>query len=243
MVKLAIFLLVFAFEVSSHAADVCIVNSYSIPPARRVETRVQEILKKHGHRIVNRNCRVKILIGTPAIVEELKKSSAYKKVYSFVLFPEKFGLEKEKNFYGVRVFPLPEKTYKRLIRKLYLEKKKVAVPISDSMISIAKIYLPEDTFSIIPFNNSPMEIFGSLLKYKYVYIFPDPKILKLVNITNLVNFCKDNNLIIFSGLGDLSKFDLDYVDKIDYEKLAEELVFLVENDSGKRILPCPCKEE
>lgn len=243
MVKLALFLLTFVFEMPSFAAEVCIVNSYSIPPAKRVETRVREILKQHGHRIVDKNCESKILIGTPAVVEELKKSTTYKKIYSFVLFPEKFGLEKEKDFYGVRIFPLPEKTYKRLIERLHLEKKKVAVPISRNMLSIATIYLPKNTFVTIPFNESPMEIFGSLLKYNYVYIFPDPKLLKLVNITNLVNFCRDNNLIVFSGLSDLSKFDLDYVDKIDYERLAEKLVYLVENTPEKKIQPCPCKEE
>ena len=242
MVRVAVFLLIFVFNLPVYAADVCIVNSYSIPPAKFVEAKVRELLKQRNHRIVNSDCSVKILIGTPAVVNELEKKDNCRKVYTFVLFPEKFNLEKRRNFWGIRVFPLPEKTYKRFLRVLCLKKKgKVAVPVSRSMLPIARIYLPKKDFVIIPFNKSPVEIFRNLLKYSYVYVFPDPKLLKIVNLTTLVNFCKDNKLFVFSGLSDLSKFDLDYVDEIDYNKLAEKVVFLVEKSPEIKILPCPCR--
>jgi len=244
MVRVAIFLLILIFNISVQAADVCIVNSYPIPPARMVESRVRELLKEHHHRIVNSNCSVKVLIGTPAVVKELNSNDECRRVYTFVLFPEELGLQNRRNFFGVRVFPLPERTYERFLKKLCLKKKKVAVPISYEMLSIARIYLKKPYFVLVPFKNSPVEVFSKLLKYKYVYIFPDPKVLKLINLVTLINFCRDNKVLVFSGLPDLSKFNLDYVDKLDFNKLAQDIVFLVEDKNPKeRILPCPCKEE
>ncbi len=242
MVRVAILILILVFDVSAWAADVCIVNSYPIPPAREVESRVRELLKEHHYNIVNSNCNVKVLIGTPAVVKELNGNDNCKRVYTFVLFPERLGLQNRENFYGVRVFPLPERTYRRFLKSLCLKKKKVAVPISYEMLSIARIYLKNPYFVPIPFKNSPVETFRELLKYKYVYVFPDPKLLKLVNLVTLVNFCHDNGLLVFSGLTDLSRFNLDYVDKLDFEKLAEDIVFLVENSPKEKILPCPCRE-
>ena len=244
MVRVAVFLLILIFNLPVYAADVCIVNSYSIPPAKFVEAKVRELLKQRNHRVVDSDCTVKVLIGTPAVVNELKKENNCKKVYTFVLFPEKFNLGKREDFWGVRVFPLPEKTYKRFLKTFCLKKKgKVAVPVSRSIVPIAQMYLPKRDFVIIPFDKSPVEVFRILLKYSYVYVFPDPKLLKLVNLITLVNFCKDNRLLIFSGLSDLSKFDLDYVDEIDYNKLVEKIVFLVENNPKIKILSCPCKEK
>ena len=245
MVRVAVFLLILIFDISAStwAADVCIINSYPIPPARRLEHRVRELLKEHHHKIVTSGCNVKVLIGTPAVVKELNANDNCKRVYTFILFPEKLGLQNRENFYGVRIFPLPERTYKRFLKKLCLRKGKVAVPISKEMLPIAEFYLKKTYFVPIPFKNSPVETFKKLLSYKYVYIFPDPKLLKLINLVTLINFCKDNKLIIFSGLSDLYKFNLDYVDEIDFEKLAEDMVFLVENNPKNKILPCPCKEE
>ena len=242
MVRVAIFLLIFLMDISSYAAEVCIVNSYPIPPAKKLEKKIRKLLREHHHKIVKEDCSVKILIGTPAVVKELKTDGETKNVYTFVLFPEKLNLQKRKNFYGVRIFPLPVRTYKRFLKALSLKERKVAVPVSKEMLPIARIYLLPKYFKIIPFRNSPVETFRKLLRYKYVYIFPDPKLLKLINLVTLVNFCKDNNLLIFSGLPDLKKFGLDYVDNIDYDLLAREIVFLVEHNSKKRILPCPCKK-
>jgi len=242
MVRVAVLLLIFLLDVSVSASEVCVINSYSIPPAKELEITVRKLLLKQNHRIVKSKCDVKVLIGTPAVVKEMNRKEQCKIVYTFVLFPEKFGLEKKKNFYGVRIFPLPERTYKRFLKKCSLERKKVAVPISEDMLEIARMYLPEKYFVLLTFKNSPVETFRDLLKYKYVYIFPDSKLLKIVNLVTLVNFCKDNDLLVFSGLSDLSKFGLDYVDRVDYEKLAELLVFLVNRTPKERIVSCPCKE-
>ncbi len=242
MVRVAVLILIFLLDISAYAADVCIVNSYPIPPAKKLEEMVRKLLLEHNHRIVKNGCDVKILIGTPAVVKEMEREGHYKVIYTFVLFPEKFGLEKRKNFYGVRIFPLPVKTYKRFLRKYALKEEKVAVPISRDMVPIARMYLPRKYFVILPFKNSPVETFRDLLKYKYVYIFPDPKLLKLINLVTLVNFCKDNGLLVFSGLSDLSKFNLNYVDEIDYEKLAKLLVFLVNHTPKEKIISCPCRK-
>ena len=243
MVRVALLLLSFVLNVSVRAADVCIVNSYPIPPARKVELRVRELLKEQGDNVVSSGCSIKVLIGTPAVVEELKKNCNCKHVYTFVLFPEKFGLQRRSNYYGVRIFPLPDRTYKRFLTFFSLKSGKVAVPVSKEMLPIARIYLKKRYFVIIPFKRSPVETFRELLNYKYVYIFPDPELLKLVNLVTLINFCKDNKLLIFSGLSDLSRFNLDYVDRIDFEKIAQEIVFLTENKSAVKILPCPVKKD
>lgn len=241
---MALFLLVVLLNISAYATDVCIVNSYHILPAEKLELKLKKLLKEHGNNIVSLDCSVKILIGTPAVAEDLKNDDKSKKyVYTFVLFPEELGLQYRKSYYGVRIFPLPDRTYKRFLKELSLKKRKVAVPVSEGMLPIARIYLNKRHFTIIPFKNSSVETFRKLLKYKYVYVFPDPKLLKIVNLVTLVDFCRDNRLLIFSGLSDLSKFNLDYVDKIDFDKLAKEIVFLVENSPREKILPCPCKEK
>lgn len=243
MVRVAVFLLVFVLEISVHAADVCIVNSYPIPPAKMVESKVRELLKEHHYRIVKSSCSVKVLIGTPAVVKELSSNDECKRVYTFVLFPEELSLKKKENFYGIRIFPLPERTYERFLKSLCLKRRKVAVPISYEMLPIARIYLKGPHFVPIPFKNSPLEVFSKLLQYKYVYVFPDPKLLKLINLVTLINFCRDNKILVFSGLSDLSKFNLDYVDEIDFNKLAQNIVLLVEEERPKeKILPCPCRE-
>ena len=241
MVRVALFLLIFLIDMS-YAKEVCVINSYSIQPAKYVEGKVKEILNERGYKLVTSGCSVKILLGTPAVVKELKREDKCKKIYTFVLFPEKLGLDKMKNFFGIRIFPLPEKTYQRFLKIFCLKKQKVAVPVSENMLSIAKIYLPKKYFTVISFRNSPVEIFKKLLSYKVAYIFPDPKVLKIVNLTTLLNFCKDNDIKVFSGLSDLSKFGLDYTDEVDYGVLSEELVELIDKTPKVKILPCPCKE-
>ena len=243
MVGLAVFLLTFFISVSSFAGQrtVCIVNSYTIRPAKEVEEKVREILSERGYQIVGSGCDVKVLIGTPAVVDELTSGDNCKKVYTFVLFPEKFGLDRKKKFFGVRIFPLPIRTYRRFLKHLCLKEAKVAVPVSRDMLPIARIYLSDKHFVIIPFNSSPSEVFGKLMKYRCVYIFPDPKVLKIINLTTLLSFGRDNGIMFFSGLSDLARFGLDYVDRVDYDRLAKDVVFLVERDPKEKILPCPVR--
>lgn len=243
MGRISVILLIIQFLfIPSYALDACVVNSYSIPPAQYIEKKFKEIWKKRGNHLDCNSYDVKVLIGTPAVVKSLKESGNYKRVYTFVLFPEVMHLDKKKNFYGVRIFPLPEKTYLRFLNKFHLKKSKVAVPLSKKLLNIGKIFLPKSDFIIITFNRSPVEIFSKLEKYKYIYIFPDPNLLKTFNLISLINFASQNNIKVFSGIFDLKKFNLTYVDDVDFDQLVNDLILLSEGKIHSRILPCPCKQ-
>jgi len=243
MGKFSILLLIcyFLFITTSHALNACVENAYSIPQAKYVENQFKKLWIEEGNKIDCSDYKVKVLIGTPAIAKELLAEGNYKRVYTFVIFPEEFNLTKRKNFFGVRIFPLPERTYLRFIRKLHLEKHKVAVLVSKDLKNIAKIYLPKRIFKVIVFDKYPLEKLEEIKKYKYLYIFPDPYVLKVTNLITIINFAKQNNIKVFSGIFDLKKFGLTYVDEVNFDKLAEELFLLSKGEIKEKLLPCPCK--
>jgi len=220
---------------------VCLINSYPIPPAKKLEELVKKKLNERRVLIVKGNCSVRILIGTPAVVESLKGHRDGLNVYTFVLFPEVLGLNRKKNYYGVRIFPLPKRTVLSYFRKSKRRLRPVVVPVSKEMERIAKLYLPRRYFKVVTFREDPSEVFRDLLKYRYVYIFPDPKLLRVVNLLTLLNFGKKNRLVFLTGLPDLSRYGVDFVEKVDYDRLAEELVELAtkKRKPKARVLPCP----
>ena len=244
MVRITLFLLIFISSIA-YGGDrrVCVVNSYNVPPAKEVEKKLRKLLISRGYTLVgDEACDVKLVIGTPALVEALKKDRFDKLIYTFVLFPEELPVNRS-GVYGIRIFPLPERTVKVFMEERGIERIKVAVPISRKMVPIAKRYLPQKYFTLIVFRNSPAEIFSRLSRYRYVYIFPDPKLLRLVNLLNLISFGKENGIVFLTGLGDLKKYGVDFVQEVSYEKLAREMVNLIEDNPGKKILPCPVKEK
>ncbi|WP_456342166.1 hypothetical protein [Thermovibrio sp.] len=244
MVRIALLLLiVFSSIAFGDDRKVCVINSYKVPPALELEKNLLELLKERGYLIAlsGKECDIKLVIGTPALVESLKRDRFSKLIYTFVLFPEKFPVNRE-NVYGIRIFPLPERTVKAFMKKKGLEKVKVAVPVSRKMVPIAKRYLPEEYFRLIVFRSTPTEVFNRLSRYRYVYIFPDPKLLRFVNLLNLINFGKENDLVFLTGLGDLKRYGVDFVQEVSYEKLAAEMVKLIESKPKEKILPCPVKE-
>lgn len=243
MVRIStLLLIVFNFFIPSYALDACVINSYPIPPAKYVQEKFEEIWEKEGNSLDCKKFDTKLLIGTPAVVKELKSRGNYKRVYTFVLFPEVLKLDKRKNFYGVRIFPLPEKTYGRFLKKFHLKRKKVAVPLSRKVLKIAKLYLPKSDFDILEFKKSPTEVFSKLSNYRYIYIFPDPNLLKPINLILLLDFANQKNIKTLSGVFDLKKFNLTYVDEIDLDRLVAELIFLSKGRGKRKLLPFPCKE-
>ncbi|RKQ63696.1 hypothetical protein C7457_0576 [Thermovibrio guaymasensis] len=223
--------------------EVCIYNSYNVPPALKLKKKLEEILEEKGYDVsyMADNCDVKLVIGTPALIRVLKKEDFKKLIYTFVLFPEELHIIRE-NVYGIRIFPLPERSVRVFMKEKGLNNIEVAVPISRKMLPIAKKYLPKKYFKIFVFKKSPSEVFGKLIKYKYVYIFPDPKILKVVNLVNLISFGKENGILFLTGLKDLKNYDVDFVHGVSYEKLANEMVELIDKEPKEKILPCPVEE-
>jgi hypothetical protein len=245
MVRVALLLLsLFVLSVSSYGEDlrVCVINSYQILPAKRLEQRVKSLILKEGYSLASNDCRVKIVIGTPALVKELQKAQYEKLIFTFVLFPEELPIP-SRGVYGVRIFPLPERTIKAYAKKSGKKSLKVAVPVSKKIVRIAKKYLPKKYFNLLIFKRSPVEVFEKLKKYEVVYIFPDPKLLKLVNLLGLITYGKENGITFVSGLGDLKKYGVDFVQEVSYEKLADILVKLISQTPKEKILPCPVKEE
>jgi len=226
------------------AQRVCVINSYTIPAAEKVEGLLKKNLESAGFSVVDEDCSVKVVLGTPALIEHLKKRDYGKLVFSFVLFPEEF-LKRypSKRVYGVRIFPLPERTVRDFFKSKKLKRRVVAVPVSRQMVEIAKEYLPKKYFKLLVFNDSPTEVFPYLVRYKFVYIFPDPKLLKVVNLLRLVDFGKENRIVFLTGLGDLKRYGIDFVEEVSYEKLVDLLTQAVRDDPKERILPCPLKDE
>ncbi len=243
MVRIALFLLIFIPYIVYAGEKVCIYNSYNVPPALKLEKKLLKVLKEKGYDVssVSNNCDIYLVIGTPALLRVLKNKEFKKLIYTFVLFPEELHIKRE-NVYGIRIFPLPERTVRVFMKKYGLKKIKVAVPISRKMLPIAKKYLPKKYFKIILFRKFPSGVFNKLIKYKYVYIFPDPEVLKIVNLINLINFGKENGLIFLTGLEDLKHYDIDFVHAVSYEKLANEMVRLINEEPREKILPCPVNE-
>lgn len=244
MVRIALLLLILLSSIAlGDEKRVCVINSYKVPPALELERNLLALLKEKGYPISlsGKECDIKLVIGTPALVESLKRDRFGKLIYTFVLFPEELPVNRD-NVYGIRIFPLPERTVKAFMKKRGLKRIKVAVPISRKMVPIAKRYLPKEYFRLIVFRSTPAEVFNRLSKYRYVYIFPDPKLLRLVNLLNLINYGKENNLVFLTGLGDLKRYGIDFVQEVSYEKLAEEMVKLIESKPKEKILPCPVRE-
>jgi len=242
MVRITLFLLIFVFGLEAWCGElrVCVINSYTIPPAKEVEASVKEALKQEGYAVVDEGCDIKVVLGTPALAEELKRGEFKKLVFTFVLFPEEL-LERYKrdNVYGVRIFPLPERTVKSFLKGKKRRRVKVAVPVSREMLSIARVYLPKRYFKILTFEHSPAEVFSKLTRYKYVYIFPDPKLLKVVNLLRLIGFGKESGIEFLTGLGDLKRYGVDYTQQVSYKGLVRSLVEAVKGKPKKKILPCP----
>ncbi len=245
MVRIALFLLIFIPYIAYAGEKVCIYNSYKVSPALELKRKLEKVLKEKGYDYnvssVDSNCDVYLVIGTPALIRILKKGNFKKIVYTFVLFPEELHI-KRRNVYGIRIFPLPVRTIRAFMKKKRLQQIRVAVPISRKMLPIAERYLPRKYFRIIVFKESPSEIFDKLVTYSYVYIFPDPQVLKVVNLINLISFGRENGIIFLTGLKDLKNYDVDFVHEVSYEKLANEMVELIDKEPKERILPCPVKE-
>ncbi len=247
--KLLLLSLILLIPISSSGKDVkaCIIDSYNIEITRQIKEKLEERLSGGIENIKftknQKECEVKILIGTPAVMKALKENDNKSKkiVYSFVLFPEALKLQTKKNFYGVRIFPLPTKTIKVFFRYTGERKAKVAVPISSKTLPIARLYLSSNQFKILPYKSRIEELYPKLKNYKYIYIFPDPQTLKIVNLLNLVRFAKGHKQILISGLPDLERYEINFIYAVDYDKLVDKLISLIKDTPKKKILPCPAR--
>jgi len=231
------------FVSSAKGIRACIIDSYDIQFTNYVKRRLEEILRT-GHTLVSYSqygCEVKVLLGTPAVVEALKKGERKKVIYTFVMFPELLKLKKRKNFFGIRIFPLPKRTVEKFFNCTGLKREKVAVPVSKDILELARLYLPSELFDIVTFSDDITSIYSKLKNYTYIYIFPDPNVLKVVNMLNIVKVSKTNGKILISGLPDLDKYDVNFVYAVDYDKLVEAIVKLLKETPKERLLPCPAR--
>ncbi len=251
MVRIGILLLIlFAIvpvRLSAKEVKVCVIDGYKIAVTQRVKKSLERRIENglNGFSLSNGfECDVSVLLGTPAVVDAMKKGQSKKYVYSFVLFPELLKLTKKKRFFGVRIFPLPEKTLRVFYRYTGFAKQKVAVPVSKRTLKVAKLYLPQSSFKIVPFKDKIEETFNELRNFTYIYIFPDPQVLRIVNLLNLIRFAKEHKQILISGLPDLKKYEINFIYSVDYDRLVDKLVELVkERNPKEKLLPCPARVE
>ncbi len=246
-VVLIVVFLIFNLGTNALAVSVCIVDSYKIAVTKKVYEQLAMALShdsgisyaRYGN---SHKCDVKIILGTPGVVKELKSCYPYEKViYTFVMFPEMLGLDKKENFYGIRIFPLPERTVNEFFSYTKMKRDKVAVVVSRKFLSIAKKYLHSKIFTIIPINSRTEEAFSKLEKFKYIYIFPDPGILKVSNFLALVSYSKYNHKILIAGLPDLNRYDVNFIYAVDFNRLTQQILKLVKTTPSTHILPCPAK--
>jgi hypothetical protein len=241
------FFLVYVYPVNGKA--VCIVDSYRIKATSYVESLIEKELNNFAvfsnvslDREKVESCDPLILLGTPAVVEAMKKIKKKKVIYTFVMFPEILGLHKKKNFFGIRIIPLPDKTVEVFFSYTGFKKNKIAVPVSRRTQKIAKKYLSNSKlFEILPFDDDISRLKSKLSGYKYVYIFPDPALLRVVNLLKLMKFAKENGQVVITSLPDLDKYGVNFIYAVDYNLLAEKIVFLIKNTPEEKILPCPAR--
>jgi len=239
--------LIYVYPVNGKA--VCIIDSYRIEATSYVESLVKKRLNNFavfsnvgldGGKI--ESCDPLVLLGTPAVVEAMKKIKNKKVIYTFVMFPEMLNLNKKKNFSGIRIIPLPDKTAEVFFSYTGFEKKKIAVPVSRGTQKIAKKYLSNSKlFKILPFDGDISSLELKLSEYKYIYIFPDPEVLKVVNLLRLMKFAKENKKIVITSLPDLDRYGVNFIYAVDYNMLAEKIVFLIKNTPEEKILSCPAR--
>jgi len=241
------FFLIYVYPVNSKA--VCIVDSYRIEATSYVRSLIEKELNNFTvfsdvslDREKIESCDPLILLGTPAVVEAIKKIKNKKVIYTFVMFPEILGLHKKKNFFGIRIIPLPDKTAEVFFSYTGFEKKKIAVPVSRGTQKIAKKYLSNSKlFKILPFDGDISRLKSRLSKYEYIYIFPDPEVLEVVNLLKLMKFAKENEKIVITSLPDLDRYGVNFIYAVDYNMLAEKIIFLIKNTPEEKILSCPAR--
>ena len=246
-VRVLVLILIILLPLASSAGEVraCIVDSYGIQVTSYVKERLTELLKKKKYTLISysarKSCDIKVLLGTPAVAEALKRGEKGKVIYTFVMFPELLKLEKRRNFVGIRIFPLPKRTAEKFFAYTGLEKRKIAVPISGDMVNLAKRYLPSDLFDIVPFSGDIATVYPKLKNYSYIYVFPDPVVLRIVNMLSLVKFSKSSGKILISGLPDLDRYDVNFIYAVDYDELVDLIVELIGENPKERIIPCPAR--
>ncbi len=253
MAKYRIFFLIISFLLAHIcpviAKAVCIVDSYRIEATSYVKSLLEKQLNNFPvisnvsfNREKIESCDPLILLGTSAVVKAMKRIKNKKVIYTFVMFPEILGLHKRKNFYGIRIIPLPDRTAEMFFSYTGFEKKKIAVPVSRETQKIVKKYLSNSKhFEILPFNGDISCLKSKLLNYKYIYIFPDPNVLNVVNLLKLMKFAKENKKIVITSLPDLDRYGVNFIYAVDYNMLAEKIVFLIKNTPEEKILPCPAR--
>ncbi|GAB6076601.1 hypothetical protein [Desulfurobacterium crinifex] len=241
------FFLIYVYPVNGKA--VCIVDSYRIEATSYVRSLIEKELNNFVvfsnvslDREKIESCDPLILLGTPVVVEAIKKIKNKKVIYTFVMFPEILGLHKKKNFFGIRIIPLPDKTAEVFFSYTGFEKRKIAVPVSRGTQKIAKKYLSNSKlFKILPFDGDISRLKSRLSKYEYIYIFPDPEVLEVVNLLKLMKFAKENEKIVITSLPDLDRYGVNFIYAVDYNMLAEKINFLIKNTPEEKILSCPAR--
>jgi hypothetical protein len=241
------FFLVYVYPVSGKA--VCIVDSYRIEATSYVKSLVEKELNNFAvfsnvslDREKVESCDYLVLLGTPAVVEAMKKIKNKKVIYTFVMFPEILDLRKKKNFFGIRIIPLPDKTAEIFFSYTGLKKKKIAVPVSKRTQKIARKYFyNSELFKVLPFDGDISHLKSKLSGYEYIYIFPDPELLRVVNLLKLMKFANENGKIVITGLPDLDKYGVNFIYAADYDALVEKIISLIKGTPRERILSCPAR--
>jgi hypothetical protein len=241
------FFLIYAYPASGRV--ICIVDSCGIKATSYVRSLIEKELNNFTvlsnvsvDKEKIKSCDSLVLLGMPAVAKALKKIKGQKIIYTFVMFPEILDLHKRKNFFGIRIIPLPDKTAEVFFSYTGLEKKKIAVPVSKGTQKIARKYLSNSRlFKILPFDGDISHLKSKLSGYEYIYIFPDPEVLWVVNLLKLMKFAKENGKIVITSLPDLDKYGVNFIYAVDYNILVERIIFLIKNDLRERILPCPAR--
>ncbi len=244
-------LILLLLSLSSAFAQVCVVKSYSFDAMNKVALLIISDLSRDVRLMSPEEikfgikCRNFVLLGSPAV---LKVKDIYSRrklyVYSFVLFPEELGLEKYENFIGIRIFPLPTRTVDKFSELANRKVKKVALIVGEKTKDVAARYVKGDKrFKIVVVKNDIGEILDKLQNYKYIYLFPDPVVMKVSNILKLLDFASLRGAITISNIPETAKFGVNFIYAVDYEKLACKIVDVLKGKikEDDNLIPCPAK--
>jgi len=237
--------------VSSAAGEcVCIVKSYSFDVINGVVSDIVDSLEQKNIHLLsleklkrpNRNCDKLVLLGTPAVVKSRDICSKGKLcIYSFVLFPEELNLKG--NFTGIRIFPLPKRTVDVFSKFTGLKPEKVALLAGERTEEIARKQVKGDRrFRVFIVKDDVNEVLDKLQNYRFVYLFPDPVVMKVSNLLKLLDFTSLRGIITISNMPETEKFGVNFIYGADYQALSRRIVSILKDGKPKKsILDCPAK--
>ncbi len=243
-------LAVFIFVSSAAGECVCIVKSYNFDVINDVVSDIVNSLEQGDMHSISLkklkrpswDCDKLILLGTPAVVKSRDICSKGKIcIYSFVLFPEELNLKG--NFTGIRIFPLPKRTVEVFSKFTGLKPQKIALLVGRRTEEIAKKQVKGDRrFRVFVVKDDVSEVLDKLQSYRFVYLFPDPVVMRVSNLLKLLDFTSLRGIITISNMPETEKFGVNFIYGTDYQVLSRRIVSILKDGKPKKsILDCPAK--